>query len=68
MEDRKRLLVCARCGDRIGVYEPLWTELADGTLHPSSYLNLAGCELHHESRFWHLGCLAPDAVPPAVDQ
>jgi hypothetical protein len=67
VEDRKPLLVCARCGDRIGVYEPLWAELADGTLHSSSYLNLARCDLHHESRFWHLGCLAPDAVPPAVD-
>ena len=67
MQDRKWLLVCARCGDRIGVYEPLWAELPDGTLHSSSYLNLARCDLHRESRFWHLGCLAPDAVPPAVD-
>ena len=28
------------CGDRIGVYEPIWLELADGALHRSSYLNL----------------------------
>lgn len=67
MEDRNWLLVCARCGDRIGVYEPLWAELPDGALHPSSYLNLPTRELHHESRFWHLGCLAPDAGPAPLD-
>lgn len=67
MEDRNWLLVCARCGDRIGVYEPLWLELADGTLHSTSYLNLAKYDLHQEPRLWHLGCLAPDAGPPASD-
>ena len=33
-------LRCALCGDRIGVYEPIWLELADGRLHRSSFLNL----------------------------
>jgi hypothetical protein len=31
-------LRCAMCGDRIGVYEPLWLELTDGSLRRSSFL------------------------------
>jgi hypothetical protein len=58
-------LRCSHCGDRIGVYEPAWLELADGTLRSSSFLNLphdlpAG---ERAARLWHLGCLAPDAFP-----
>ncbi len=52
-------LVCARCGDRIGVYEPLWIALADGTLRASSYLNLDEHELDERARLWHHGCLGP---------
>ena len=58
-------IVCAECGDRIGVYEPLWLELADGTVLASSYLNLGGHGPHECSRLWHLGCLAPDRVTAA---
>ncbi len=64
--DINPFLVCMRCRDRIGVFEPLWVKLADGTIHPSSFLNL-GQHLQHEecrqARFWHAGCLAPDAIP-----
>jgi hypothetical protein len=58
---------CTRCGERIGIYEPLWSEFPDGTLHPSSYLNLSHEQRRGDSRLWHLGCLAPDAVPPAIE-
>jgi hypothetical protein len=33
-------LRCALYSDRLGVYEPIWLELADGSLHRSSVLNL----------------------------
>jgi len=60
-------LLCAGCGDRIGIYELLWCELPDGTLGSSSYLNL-GCEQRRgRSRCWHLGCLAPDALAPEIE-
>jgi hypothetical protein len=59
--------VCARCGDRIGVYEPLWLELADGTLQSSSFLSLDQYASHAQARVWHHGCLAPDGIPPGAD-
>ena len=60
-------LLCAGCGDRIGMYEPLWCELPDGALGSSSYLNLSCEQRRGRSRFWHLGCLAPDAVPAEIE-
>jgi hypothetical protein len=60
-------LLCARCGDRIGVYERLWLELADGTLRSSSFLNLAQHELHGRARLWHHSCLAPDGLSPEAE-
>ena len=70
MDDDLSFLVCTRCGDRIGVFEPLWVELSDGTIHSSSFLNLGqhlGNEARRRARFWHAGCLAPDAIPNAVE-
>ena len=60
-------LLCAACGDRIGMYEPLWCELPDGALGSSSYLNLSCEQRRGRSRLWHLGCLAPDAVPAEIE-
>lgn len=60
MDDSSRSLLCAMCGDRIGVYEPLWLEMVDGSLHRSSYLNLGDHPGHDPSRLWHLDCLVPD--------
>jgi hypothetical protein len=57
-------LVCTRCGERIGVYEPLWLELADGILRSSSFLSLGEHELPEPARLWHHGCLAPVRLPP----
>jgi hypothetical protein len=58
-----RFLRCAMCGDRIGVYEPIWLELADGSLHRSSYLNLGDYLGHDPSLLWHLDCLIREATP-----
>jgi len=64
MDGNRPKLLCARCRDRIGVHEPLWLELADGTLCSSSYLNLDRHEWHERSRLWHHGCLAPGGPLP----
>lgn len=70
VDDGSPFLVCMRCRDRIGVFEALWVELSDGTIHPTSFLNL-GKHLRNEdrgrARFWHDGCLAPDAIPNAAE-
>ncbi len=50
-------LTCVRCGDRIGVYEPLVVIQPDGSAHRSSYLDAReapvgahdGCGLVHAS-------------------
>jgi hypothetical protein len=57
--------VCACCGIIVGVFEPMWMELTDGTLRPSSLLNVAGDTPMGETctRMWHFGCLAPDEIP-----
>jgi hypothetical protein len=62
-------LLCTNCGDRIGVYEPVWMELTDGSIRASSLLNIDPDARHAEnrSRLWHLGCLTPDALPGTSD-
>jgi len=60
-------LVCARCGDRIGVYEPLWLELADGTACTGSYIGLRTGP-QEWSRLWHLGCLPIEELPEVQDE
>jgi hypothetical protein len=55
---------CARCGDAIGVYEPVWWELSDGSITDSGLLALGyDPGRHSDSRFYHRGCLAPEEVP-----
>lgn len=56
-------LRCALCGDRIGVYEPIWLELADGRVRRSSFLNLGDYPGYDRSRLWHLDCLMPEVMP-----
>ena len=49
---------CVGCGDRVGVYEPAWVELDDGTFRPSSRLGISG-ELERRGVpvvLWHLAC------------
>ena len=53
-------LRCALCGGRIGVYEPIWLELADGSLQRSSVLNLGDHPGYDQSRLWHLDCVIPE--------
>jgi hypothetical protein len=60
MQRQPCIPACTRCGDRIGVYEPFWVQLVDGTLRSSSYLNLDQDLGRQQSplRQWHRGCLA----------
>jgi hypothetical protein len=52
------------CGDRIGVYEPIWLELPDGSIHSTSLLVLRrdGGEPGGGIYYQH-SCLAPDRIP-----
>ena len=63
-EDAERVH-CAGCGEVVGLYEPAWVERADGTLHPSSLLNLDAQERREAIRVWHAGCVIDDFPPPA---
>jgi hypothetical protein len=51
--------VCGICGDRIGVYEPIWVALDDGTLVVSALLNLdqQRTAIEGDPRLFHAGCL-----------
>jgi hypothetical protein len=50
--------VCGVCGDRIGVYEPIWLALDDGTLVASALLNLDDhrARIDGDPRLFHIGC------------
>jgi len=50
---------CAECGDVVGVYEPMWLELDDGSVCRSSLLALG--ESGVADRVWHAECLGPGA-------
>ena len=56
-------LYCPRCGERIGIYEQLGLEQPDGTVCPSSYLNLNSDQLDAGIRLWHWHCVAPVPIP-----
>jgi len=49
-------LLCACCGDRIGVYEPVWLERPDGTRVRSGLLELGDAPA--QGRRFHSECLA----------
>ena len=50
--------VCGTCGDRIGVYEPIWLALDDGTYVRSALLRLDEYRARHDDApaLFHLGC------------
>lgn len=56
---------CISCGERIGVYEPIWLQHADGTVANTSLLNLDDEHVRgeHSPRLFHLGCLVPNEIP-----
>jgi hypothetical protein len=56
--DEQPAITCTHCGERIGVYEPIRVEQADGSVGSSSYLNLTGAQLHGRPRLWHPWCFA----------
>jgi hypothetical protein len=51
--------VCSVCGDRIGVYEPIWLALDDGALVASALLNLDdhSAAIHGDPQLFHVGCV-----------
>ena len=60
--DPNSLPRCAGCGEPVGVLEAAWLEGPDGTLRPSSVLNMDAAARAGASRVYHAGCLtlAPD--------
>ena len=48
--------VCAHCGDRIGVYEPIWLEYPDGTRVRSGLLELG--DRATEGHLYHSECVS----------
>jgi hypothetical protein len=58
--------VCGLCGDRIGVYEPIWLALDDGTLVASALLNLDDhrAAIHGDSQLFHIGCVGQSDGAP----
>jgi hypothetical protein len=58
--------LCGVCGDRIGVYEPIWLALDDGTLVMSALLNLDDHRerIDGDPRLFHVGCLQPGDDTP----
>ena len=58
--------LCAHCGERIGVYERIWLEQADGAVRLSSVLAmLEGPAAPDGEPLWHFDCLAPGRRPAA---
>jgi len=60
------LLICAHCGDRIGVYEPLWRRHPDGTFERTSFLIMQQRQPQDPTRspVWHINCLETDDTTP----
>ena len=56
-------MLCAACGDVIGVYEPAWIERPDGTLHRASMLSLDDRIRLTSPRAWHASCTINDDPP-----
>lgn len=59
-------LHCAHCGDRIGVYEPVWWKRADGSgvLSDSRSIRDAGGHEDDGSQVMHLACVAAATGDP----
>jgi len=57
MDDHHSTPCCERCGEPVGVYEPLWFERDDGAIEGSSILNLRSRGLEpRRLRVWHAAC------------
>ncbi|HWE13767.1 MAG TPA: hypothetical protein VG365_09660 [Solirubrobacteraceae bacterium] len=57
--------VCATCGDRVGVYEPIWVGRPDGTFVSSGLLAMERQPIR--GPVFHAGCL-PGAGAAAAAQ
>jgi hypothetical protein len=58
--------VCGNCGERIGVYEPLWLQFSDGTVASTSLLKLDGEPRSNSDHvLLHVGCFIPGEIQHA---
>ena len=55
--------VCAACGDRIGVFEPLWLQSSDGQIAGSTVIELnESSRAEAPSALFHIGCITPHDI------
>ena len=54
-------MVCAQCGEGIGVYDAVWVERADQTVYATSRLNLGEDPL--PGLLWHAACISSERYP-----
>ncbi len=55
-DDSPKITSCARCGDRVGVYEPAVVEHESGELVETSLLRERREERRRPLRVWHRSC------------
>jgi hypothetical protein len=57
-------LFCERCGEPIGVYEPIWWQRPDGSIIASGYLPVMSepDSRHPASCYYHRDCLPTPRV------
>ena len=60
--------VCVRCGEPLGVYEPLVLELSDGTRLHGGFLTLRARLAGVEATLSHARCADADPPPGALDR
>lgn len=60
-------LECARCGERIGAYEPLWLQRPDGRFLATGLTRITE-QVREGGRLFHRGCAAPTSESHVADQ
>jgi hypothetical protein len=55
--------MCARCRDRLGIYEPIFVRHPDGRIDDTSFLNLPEPLRSELPPCFHRGCLLVDQDP-----
>jgi hypothetical protein len=58
-------ILCTTCGDRIGIYEPVWLEEPNGALTRTGLLKIKQAYSEpHRLRLHHLNCRSPLRLVP----
>ena len=55
--------LCPGCGERIGVYEPLWVITREAGAELTSWLQLSASATAAAAALWHVSCAEGDGIP-----